>query len=147
MRNHHRRANEIFDTVHAVTRHLHRRTLFGDMTKAEFFILHMISHRGHECRDGITVTNIAHKLNATMAATSKMLRSVEEKGYVERTLDDSDRRVVYIGITEKGADVIANAKNLMDDRVDRIIEKVGEEDAAEFLRILRKIASILQEEE
>jgi Transcriptional regulators len=159
-----KRALEILDAVHSLSKHFHKRDIFGDVTKGEFFILHMITYdgdehnhehsHGHEHRHahmhgrgGVTVTNIARKLNATMGATSKMLRSVEEKGYIERKLDDRDRRVVYIALTEKGEEMIAGAKRQMDDRVDRIIEKVGEEDTAEFLRILRKVTAILQEEE
>lgn len=45
---------------------------------------------------------IAAKLNLTCSNTSKLLRSVEEKGYIERDMGEHDRRQMYFTLTSEG---------------------------------------------
>jgi len=45
---------------------------------------------------------IASKLNLTCSNTSKVLRSVEEKGLIERDLGDVDKRQMYFSLTKQG---------------------------------------------
>jgi DNA-binding MarR family transcriptional regulator len=45
---------------------------------------------------------IAELLNLTCSNTSKLLRSVEEKGLIERDLGKKDKRQMYFTLTKKG---------------------------------------------
>ncbi|MDD2424849.1 MAG: winged helix DNA-binding protein [Bacteroidales bacterium] len=45
---------------------------------------------------------IAGLLNLTCSNTSKLLRSVEEKGFVERDLGEKDKRQMYFSLTKAG---------------------------------------------
>ena len=47
-------------------------------------------------------SDIAKRLGITAPAVSKMLRSMEEKGYVERRVDEKDRRNTRVSITPDG---------------------------------------------
>lgn len=45
---------------------------------------------------------IADEINLTCSNTSKLLRSVEEKGYVSRVLGERDKRQMYFELTKIG---------------------------------------------
>lgn len=49
---------------------------------------------------------IAEQLGLTNSNTSKVIRAVEEKGYIERNLGDSDRRQMYFSLTKEGKAVL-----------------------------------------
>lgn len=49
---------------------------------------------------------IAEQLGLTNSNTSKVIRAVEEKGYIERNLGDSDKRQMYFSLTKKGKAVL-----------------------------------------
>jgi DNA-binding MarR family transcriptional regulator len=45
---------------------------------------------------------IADEINLTCSNTSKLLRSVEEKGYISRVLGERDKRQMYFELTKTG---------------------------------------------
>jgi len=45
---------------------------------------------------------IAAKLNLSCSNTSKLIRSVEEKGYITRDLGKKDKRQMYFALTKEG---------------------------------------------
>lgn len=45
---------------------------------------------------------IAEQLNLTNSNTSKVIRAVEDKGYIERNLGSNDRRQMYFSLTNDG---------------------------------------------
>ncbi len=50
---------------------------------------------------------IAEQLNLTHSNTSKVIRTVEDKGYIERNLGSNDRRQMYFSLTAEGRKVLA----------------------------------------
>lgn len=54
----------------------------------------------NECR--LSSGEIASKLSLTCSNTSKVIRSVEEKGLIERILGETDKRQMYFSLTKEG---------------------------------------------
>ena len=50
--------------------------------------------------------DIAKQLGLTHSNTSKVIRSVEKKGLVERILGDDDKRQMYFSLTREGEDCL-----------------------------------------
>lgn len=50
----------------------------------------------------ITVGELSAKRKAKLPAVTRLIRRLEEKGWVSRSQDDSDRRVVWLGLTAQG---------------------------------------------
>ncbi len=50
---------------------------------------------------------LGEMLGLTPSNTSKVLRSVESKGYIARELSDRDRRQMYFTLTDKGRQLLA----------------------------------------
>lgn len=110
----------------------------------EFMMLSSIFHfiKDHNENNikvtGVTVTELSDIIHSTKSATSKMLNSLEEKGYIERVSDSKDRRIVYIRLTETGEKIIKDSFKRLQDFADRTINRMGEEDARELVRTLNK---------
>ncbi|WP_455674216.1 MarR family transcriptional regulator [Phocaeicola sp.] len=49
---------------------------------------------------------IAEQLNLTNSNTSKVIRAVEDKGYIERNLGSNDRRQMYFSLTDEGRKIV-----------------------------------------
>lgn len=49
---------------------------------------------------------IAEQINLTCSNTSKLIRSVEEKGYIKRVLGDKDKRQMYFVLTKEGKKIL-----------------------------------------
>ena len=70
------------------------------MNSRDMMILHGIIHLNPEGM--IKMSQIKDHFHVSPAAVSQGIRSFEQQGWVERVILDSDRRSVYIRITEKG---------------------------------------------
>ena len=118
----------------------------------EFFMLATIKRflcgkkREGQQVPGIAVSELAGELEITNPAASKMLRSVEEKGYIQRRPDPSDRRVTYITLSEAGEAILEQAKTHMDEVSSRLIARMGKEDTEELTRLLNKLFLLMEQE-
>lgn len=87
-------------------------------------------------------SEIAKKLKFSRARMSRILDSLESKGYVQRRTDPNDRRRVLVSITEEGRDFAAkkNAESVAS--LSKQLSALGEHDAQELVRILNKAYSL-----
>jgi len=53
---------------------------------------------------------IAEMLGLTNSNTSKVIKSVEDKGFIKRMLGDGDKRQMYFCITDRGRDKLKEIK-------------------------------------
>ena len=54
---------------------------------------------------------IGELLGLTSSNTSKVIVSIEEKGFVERVMGTSDKRRMYFSLTAKGKKLISSVRN------------------------------------
>lgn len=94
---------------------------------------------------GAKVGDIGKKLYASKSATSKMLRCLEEKNYIERTTIPKDRRTVYIRLTDKGRKLVTETKERMNQFAVDVIEELGIDQMEELMCIMNKLYHIMAE--
>lgn len=59
----------------------------------------------------LTSGEIAEQLGLANPTTSKVIKSVENKGMIERVMGDRDKRQMYFSLTDKGAEQLEGIKN------------------------------------
>ena len=91
-------------------------------------------------------SDIAKRLRITAPAVSKMLRSMEEKGYVERRVDEKDRRNTRVSITPDGKEAEQQVRRQMQEFITGVIERLGEERTKELIHLMNRYTEIMQEE-
>ena len=94
--------------------------------------------------DGQTVGDICRKLYLDSGTVTPLLKKMEEAGYVTRTRQKDDERVVTVSLTEKGRE--------MEEICSEVPEKVGScvhlesEDAAKLYELLyRTLGAVCNE--
>jgi len=61
---------------------------------------------GHPGRRQITIGELAERLQIHHHSAVGLVNRLEDKGFVERVLNEADRRQVFIGLTGKGVSVL-----------------------------------------
>jgi DNA-binding MarR family transcriptional regulator len=64
-------------------------------------------------------------LGVSKQAVSQLIDALVLRGYVERSLDDDDRRRLKLTLTERGKDAAAICRTVVDGVEQRILETVG----------------------
>ena len=67
------------------------------------------------------------------------LNSLSKKGFIERNKDENDKRMVIVTITEAGKSFMLEEHEKAIAMLEKTLEKLGERDAKEFVRILNRI--------
>ncbi len=94
-----------------------------------------------------TPSKLAEYTDFTPARLSAIIKSLEGKGYILRQQDEIDKRCTVIEITEKGNEYSKQLKEAAIKNSLEIIEKLGEKDSLEFLRLMKRLFDIMENEE
>ncbi len=84
-------------------------------------------------------SEISNEMKITSARTAAALNNLESKGLITREIDKNDRRQILVALTDEGKRI---AKLQLDEFVKtttHILETLGEDDAKEFIRIIKKL--------
>lgn len=95
------------------------------------------SHHGES-----TPSDLCTALGVSAPRTAAMLRTLEQKGLLQRHADGSDKRRVVVTMTENGRRAAESRRQNLSERVRYALEQLGERDAREFIRILDRIVEI-----
>ena len=87
---------------------------------------------------------LSEAMMASTAYMAKLLGILEHKGLILRDIDRSDRRKIIVVLTEQGTVFIRSEMEKALKLAMEILSDLGEEDAAEYVRILEKLVSIKQ---
>lgn len=83
--------------------------------------------------------------NSFMVSTARMaviLNRLEEKGYIERATDAKDNRHIVVTISKLGLEILKNFHEKSVEYMASVLEELGPEDAAEYVRLKKKLINI-----
>jgi DNA-binding MarR family transcriptional regulator len=90
------------------------------------------------------VTELAERARITQQAMGKTLRELESQGYVERSVDTSDRRARAIRLTPRGLELVDDVVNCCEEVRQEYAEKIGKRELDELEERLRSAAGRLE---
>lgn len=128
--------------------HKHKRSQYfhpGEMMMMKTILANCEENKFDENYYGMKTSELTKVLCITKPATSKMLNTLEEKGYIERTSNKSDRRVVYVKITEEGHKFLKDQNKEFEKFTCKVVEKMGEEDTDNLIHLLDKLYHVIEE--
>ena len=76
----------------------------------------------------VRVTELAERARVTQQAMGKMLKELERMGYIQRGVDDADKRAKEIRLTDKGVQLVADSLVAVQEVKEHYAEKVGIDD-------------------
>ncbi|MCB8840405.1 MarR family winged helix-turn-helix transcriptional regulator [Aurantimonas sp. VKM B-3413] len=103
----------------------------------EFSVL-MVMHRNVRVRQGV----LAQRLMIKRAHMTKLIRALEDRGLVERTIPDDDRRSVELSLTPKGHEFVENNLGFFQAFEEINAERLTPAEKAELMALLRKLTDL-----
>lgn len=104
-------------------------------------LTYIANYQDEHPHEVVLPSSISKALNMTNPRVSSILSNLERKGYVTREFSTLDRRKVYIYITADGTNYVKSIFLETKGLFDSMVDKVGEDDAKELVRILQKVSS------
>ncbi len=86
------------------------------------------------------VSELSNTLNVASPTITQQINNLETHGYVERSIDKEDRRVVRIKLTEKGLQAQRKAAEAFLVTVNGLVEYLGEEDTEKLAELMTKVS-------
>ena len=104
--------------------------------ESEAAVLLYLCNKGE--KDEVIPSEIASELGYSRARVTRILDALESRDEIRRVHDKQDRRRVLVYATEKGRAASRDTDAKSTEGLVRFIDSLGEDDANELLRILRK---------
>ncbi|WP_216892702.1 MarR family winged helix-turn-helix transcriptional regulator [Nocardia alni] len=110
------------------------------LSRPEFDLLTALRRLGGE----LTPSRLARETFASPAAVTKRVRGLEERGLVDRRVDERDRRVAHLSLTAAGSDLLDRLfpQQLSYERT--LLSRLPDTEQAELARILGQLLLLLE---
>ena len=110
----------------------------GHFGGGELLILAFLSYYNNS----LSPKELSRITGTSTAHVAKALRNLEAKGEIRRRPDATDARKKAVSVTEAGMERVENARLEILNDLDRVMEALGEEDAAQLVRLSGRIARL-----
>lgn len=87
----------------------------------------------------LTMKELAKKINKDKSTVTALVNKLLNLGYIERTRDLADSRIVYITLTEKGRNLKTDFKEISDKLIERVYKDISKDDQEVLISILTKV--------
>lgn len=111
----------------------------GAAVRGEMAVLRLLSLHARSMTAG-EISRLVHMTTPRIAA---VLKSLEKKDMIMRSADEKDKRRVLVTLTQKGHVFCIDSRNRAVSDVTQMLSRLGEEDAAHFVRIVTRIHEIM----
>lgn len=118
---------------------LNNHLLDSDYSIAEARILFEIFTRGN-----IAATDIVGKLSLDKGYLSRILKKMSRDGLILKSPSETDARVVFISLTQKGLSVFNELNEASDLQISQLISPVSVEDIEKLIFFMNGIREILE---
>ena len=110
--------------------------------RGEMAVLRLLARERRQMLAG----EISRSLSMTTSRIAAVLNSLERKGMIIRCADPGDRRRVVVRLTPSGEDFCLARRRDAERDFAHLLERLGEEDARQFVHLLGRVFAILSEE-
>ncbi len=117
------------------------------LTQGEFFSLGMLRKHMEDHPEGMYVWELARYMRVSPPGASRMLRGMERKGFIERSVDRSDRRNTYIIVTVQGHAAWERTAKRVEQFMDRVSGRMGGEDLRTLVDLWNRLSDIIEDEQ
>ena len=106
----------------------------SDLTHDQHYMLRYI-HQRKSC----TSTALAEEFEVNKSAITAIINRLWDKGLIERTRDEKDRRVVYLTLTDKGREFFEKAEERVTKLVESFICDFEQSEIEKFIQTYEKL--------
>ena len=115
---------------------------YADITNNDMHIIEQIG-----IGEPRNMSEIAHRLSVTVGTLTTNMNGLEKKGYITRERSVTDKRVVYIVLTEKGKKAFYHHRDFHKRMIKSILKDLKEDEMEILYRCLNNLNHFLVPEE
>jgi DNA-binding MarR family transcriptional regulator len=116
------------------------RAQIGDeLTTDQLYILRYI-HKTGECNS----SELAEAFDVNKSAITAIINRLADRGFIQRTRDENDRRVIYLTLTTEGKELHQKTDEKVHHLVESFITQFEESEIELFIKTYEKLAIILE---
>jgi len=115
------------------------------LTHSEAMVIFCIEKQAKIEDAGIKTSELSNILKVASPTITQQINSLESKGYVERSADKSDRRVVRIKLTEKGNGILKEVKKEFRDAMEGLVGYLGDEKSNQLAELISEAYTYFSE--
>lgn len=107
----------------------------SEVTPQQFRVLRIIG------QSPTTVGEISHSINSKLSAAARLLRRLEEKGWIVKRQDLQDRRVFWLELTQQGQALLLSMSQRREQVIQEMFNKLSSQEQiqiADGIRLLLK---------
>ena len=131
--------HDLFQIMKQFPRVRLRRASHGGIKGREYDLLALLALNLDADTQTLTVTDISNLLRITPAGATHLLNSLEDIGCIQRSRSPNDRRVVLIGLSDKGREIANAIIAEAHEKLIGLVEYLGEDDSATLVRLMSKM--------
>jgi DNA-binding MarR family transcriptional regulator len=128
--------HDLFQLMKQFPRPKLKQSSIDGLTRSEYELLVMLVMNLDKDKKALTVTEISNLLQITPAGVTHLINPLEDTGYIERLQDLHDRRIVRIGLTDKGTQVAEALISEVQEQLIGLVNHLGEEDSKTLIRLM-----------
>lgn len=91
----------------------------------------------------VQITDVAAKLRVDVSVASRQVSQLVDAGYVQRTVDESDRRVRLLELTVAGRTLVDQVKDEFSEVFAKVFVDWSDQDVAEAAFHIRRVAAAI----
>lgn len=95
---------------------------------------------------GVSVSELAGFLNVSMPTVSRCIQKLSAKGYVQKTLNEKDKRGTYVSLTPEGKELCRNAHKNISAFLSRVLSRLDPSEMDQFISTMDKIYEAVRSE-
>lgn len=115
----------------------------------EYIALHIMKETGEleTIYAGKTyLKDLAEKMQLSIRQTSRMVKNLQERGFLNWSHDGNGSEGTYVTITESGKKLLENQEKILKDYYGKVIEKYGKENLLQLLHLMKQLETVMKSE-
>ena len=129
---------ELFQIMKRFPRPKLKQSSIDGLTRSEYELLVMLVMKLDENKTALSVSELADLLMITPAGITHLINPLEDRGYIKRLQDRNDRRIVLIGLTDKGTEVAEALIAEVEEQLIGLVNHLGEEDSKTLVHLMSR---------
>ncbi len=130
---------ELFQIMKRFPRPKLKQSSIDGLTRSEYELLVMLVMNLDEHKTALSVSELSELLIITPAGVTHLINPLEDRGYIKRLQDRNDRRIVLIGLTEKGSEVGETLIAEVQEQLIGLVNHLGEEDSKTLVQLMSRV--------
>jgi DNA-binding MarR family transcriptional regulator len=140
-------SEKLFQQIHYFTNLIHREHHFphsnpaeSGMGRGQGLVLRVLLEK-----DGLTQKELTDQLRIRPSSLGELVDKLEQNGYVERRVNENDKRIINVYLTEKGRIFANDMISARQGTVDALFSGLSESEKAQLSDLLGKLITSMEE--